>query len=56
MRFIKAITPAGTEETVCIRVAAPDHLYVTEDFILTHNTLMIRSSFSTKPKTPRVSK
>ena len=39
MRFIKAITPAGTEETVCIRVAAPDHLYVTEDFILTHNTL-----------------
>ncbi len=39
MRFIKDIEPAGVEETVCIRVAASDHLYVTEDFILTHNTL-----------------
>jgi phosphate starvation-inducible PhoH-like protein len=39
MRFIKSIEPAGVEETVCIRVEAPDHLYVTEDFILTHNTL-----------------
>jgi phosphate starvation-inducible protein PhoH and related proteins len=39
MRFIKDIEPAGMQETVCIRVAAPDHLYVTEDFILTHNTL-----------------
>jgi phosphate starvation-inducible PhoH-like protein len=24
---------------VCIRVAAADHLYVTDDFIVTHNTL-----------------
>jgi phosphate starvation-inducible PhoH-like protein len=39
MRLIKDIEPAGVEETVCIRVAASDHLYVTEDFILTHNTL-----------------
>jgi len=39
MRSIKDIEPAGVQETVCIRVAAPDHLYVTEDFILTHNTL-----------------
>jgi phosphate starvation-inducible PhoH-like protein len=39
MRFIESIEPAGVEETVCIRVDAPDHLYVTEDFILTHNTL-----------------
>lgn len=39
MRFVKAIEPAGEAQTVCIRVAAPDHLYVTEDFILTHNTL-----------------
>lgn len=38
-RFIKSIDPVGVEETVCIRVAAPDHLYVTEDLILTHNTL-----------------
>lgn len=39
MRFLKTIEPAGVEETVCIRVAAPDHLYVTDDFLLTHNTL-----------------
>ncbi|WP_424051998.1 PhoH family protein [Mycobacterium sp.] len=39
MRFIERIEPAGTEEAVCIRVAAADSLYVTEDFLLTHNTL-----------------
>jgi phosphate starvation-inducible protein PhoH and related proteins len=38
-RFISGIESAGREETVCIRVAAPDHLYVTDDFIVTHNTL-----------------
>jgi phosphate starvation-inducible PhoH-like protein len=39
MRFIKSIEPAGMEETQCISVAARDSLYVTDDFILTHNTL-----------------
>ena len=39
MRFVTAIEPAGTAETVCIQVAAEDSLYVTEDFLLTHNTL-----------------
>jgi phosphate starvation-inducible PhoH-like protein len=39
MRFIRSIEPDGVEECVCIRVAAPDSLYVTDDFILTHNTL-----------------
>jgi phosphate starvation-inducible protein PhoH and related proteins len=39
MRFIDAIEPAGHEETVCIQVAAEDSLYVTNDFLLTHNTL-----------------
>ncbi len=38
-RFIDRIEPAGTQEAVCIRVAAADSLYVTEDFLLTHNTL-----------------
>jgi phosphate starvation-inducible protein PhoH and related proteins len=38
-RFIHRIEPAGTEEAVCIQVAAEDSLYVTEDFLLTHNTL-----------------
>jgi phosphate starvation-inducible PhoH-like protein len=39
MRFVRSIEPAGSEETVCIRVAAADSLYVTDDFLLTHNTL-----------------
>jgi phosphate starvation-inducible PhoH-like protein len=39
MRFVDRIDPAGTEEAVCIQVAAADSLYVTEDFLLTHNTL-----------------
>jgi phosphate starvation-inducible protein PhoH and related proteins len=39
MRFIDRIEPAGIEEAVCIQVAAEDSLYVTEDFLLTHNTL-----------------
>jgi phosphate starvation-inducible PhoH-like protein len=38
-RFVDRIEPAGTEEAVCIQVAAADSLYVTEDFLLTHNTL-----------------
>jgi phosphate starvation-inducible protein PhoH and related proteins len=39
MRFVHRIEPAGTEEAVCIEVAAANSLYVTEDFLLTHNTL-----------------
>ncbi|OBK18199.1 phosphate starvation-inducible protein PhoH [Mycobacterium asiaticum] len=39
MRFVDSIESAGTEEAVCIQVAAADSLYVTEDFLLTHNTL-----------------
>lgn len=39
MRFIHAIEPEGETETVCIQVAAEDSLYVTDDLIVTHNTL-----------------
>jgi phosphate starvation-inducible protein PhoH and related proteins len=39
MRFIDSIEPAGEAETVCIQVAAEDSLYVTDDFLVTHNTL-----------------
>ena len=39
MRFIDSIEPEGSEETVCIQVTAEDSLYVTDDFLLTHNTL-----------------
>ena len=39
MRFVDAIEPAGEAECVCISVGAADSLYVTEDFLVTHNTL-----------------
>jgi phosphate starvation-inducible protein PhoH and related proteins len=39
MRFVDSIESVGECETVCIQVAAPDSLYVTDDFIVTHNTL-----------------
>jgi phosphate starvation-inducible protein PhoH and related proteins len=39
MRLIHSIEPAGEYETVCIQVAAQDSLYVTDDFLVTHNTL-----------------
>lgn len=39
MRFIKNIEYLGEMETQCISVAALDSLYLTDDFILTHNTL-----------------
>jgi phosphate starvation-inducible protein PhoH and related proteins len=39
MRFIDRIEPAGRTQTVCIQVAAADSLYVTDEFLVTHNTL-----------------
>ncbi|HET9769504.1 MAG TPA: PhoH family protein, partial [Acidimicrobiia bacterium] len=39
MRFVSSIEPAGSAECVCIQVAARDSLYLTNDFILTHNTI-----------------
>ena len=39
VRFIDSIEAAGRAEAVCIQVAAADSLYVTEDYLLTHNTL-----------------
>jgi phosphate starvation-inducible PhoH-like protein len=39
MRFIDSIEPAGEADCVCIAVGAADSLYVTSDFLVTHNTL-----------------
>jgi len=39
MRFVESIEPAGESETVCIQVGSADSLYVTDDFLVTHNTL-----------------
>ncbi len=39
MRYIHAIDHVGSADCVCIAVSAQDSLYVTEDFLVTHNTL-----------------
>ncbi len=36
---IDSIEPAGEADCVCIAVGAEDSLYVTDDFLVTHNTL-----------------
>jgi phosphate starvation-inducible protein PhoH and related proteins len=39
LRFVDSIEGVGETETVCIQVGAEDSLYVTDDFLVTHNTL-----------------
>src|SRR6266508_3620255 len=55
MRFVDSIEPAGEHDTVCIQVAAADSLYVTDDFLVTHNTLndsfiILDEAQNTKPE------
>lgn len=38
VRTIVSVTPTRKVESVCISVAAKDHLYVTENCVVTHNT------------------
>jgi hypothetical protein len=40
-RFIESVTFVGEQECQCISVDAEDHLYVTDDYIVTHNTWVI---------------
>lgn len=40
-RFIDTIVRVDDEDSVCIQVVAKDGLYVTKDFILTHNTSVL---------------
>lgn len=37
-RFIKSVEYVGQEECQCIMIDNPCHLYVTDDYIVTHNT------------------
>jgi hypothetical protein len=40
VRLIESIEPDGFEESQCIKVDAEDCLYLTRDFVVTHNTVM----------------
>lgn len=37
-RAIARIEPYGSDEVICIAVDAPDHLYLADRFVVTHNT------------------
>lgn len=37
-RYIDRIEYVGKHEAKCISVSSPEHLYITDDFIVTHNT------------------
>lgn len=39
-RYIEAVEPAGVHEAQCITVGSPDGLFVTDDFVVTHNTAL----------------
>lgn len=39
-RAFKSVEPAGEDDCVCIKVANPRGLYITRDYIVTHNTTM----------------
>lgn len=41
-RYIESIEYVGEEECQCIYIDHPDHLYVTDDYIITHNTTVAR--------------
>ncbi|WP_245872874.1 SNF2-related protein [Deinococcus planocerae] len=47
-RGIRRIEFVGVKEAQCIAVAAPDHLYVTEEYIVTHNTLQTLAHLQTE--------
>ena len=38
-RYIKSVEYVGEKECQCIKTSAPDELYLTDEYIVTHNTL-----------------
>jgi hypothetical protein len=40
-KFVKSITYSHDEEAVCIKVSNSDELFVTNDYVLTHNTTIL---------------
>lgn len=40
-KFIASVEPTTVQEAQCIAVDASDHLYVTEDYLVTHNTWLL---------------
>lgn len=43
---VLSVEPDGSDEAVCITVTHPDSLYMTKDYVLTHNSGMLAAIFS----------
>lgn len=41
---IRSVKPVGIEESTCIQVSHPSRLYVTDDYVVTHNTAWMRGA------------
>lgn len=54
-RSIVSIEPSHVEEATCIRVDHPRHLFLTRDFIVTHNTVQMLATFCVHVKAGRAS-
>jgi hypothetical protein len=46
MRKIVSIRPVGVKTAQCISVSAPDNLYVTDGYVVTHNTIQIVTTYA----------
>ena len=49
-RYITEITKEGFEDQRCITVSAKDSLYLTDHFIVTHNTFLVNNLLEAMPK------
>lgn len=45
-RFITSIEYVKDVESVCIEVDSPEHLYITDDYIVTHNTVIMAAIYA----------
>ncbi len=53
-RAIKSVDFIGQQEAQCIAVDAPDHLYVTDNFVVTHNTIQAIGYLNVHPEINQV--
>ena len=52
-KAIESIEDAGYEECMCIYIDSPDHLFITDDWIVTHNTRALMTEIENELKTRR---
>lgn len=53
-RFITRVAPLGEKQAQCIAVAAADHLYVTDDYVVTHNTMQGIGVINASPEANKI--